>query len=147
MPRGRKPKPKALRVLDGSAAVNPGRVNHDEPTPNGARPAMPRGLDKDSRQAWRELSGWLDGMGLLTSTDVHAMHRYCELWSAYLCLMAEFRRTWSDERCAAASRLRIVMMELNRLGGEFGLTPSARARLVAPGSGNSTPSKLEQLLA
>ena len=146
MPRGRKPKPAALKILDGSAKVNPGRVNQHEPEPSGSRPAMPAKMSPDAQRAWKDLVDWLDEMGLLTSTDEHAMRRYAEGWADYLALLREWRQTMFDDRCPVAARLKNVELQLNRLAAEFGLTPAARARLVAPGAGKSAPSKLQELL-
>ena len=147
MPRGRKPKPAALRILDGSAKVNPGRVNQHEPEPSSSRPVMPATMSPDAKKAWKDLVGWLDGMGLLTSTDQHAMRRYAEGWADYLALLREWRKTMFNDRCPVAARLKNVELQLNRLAAEFGLTPASRAGLVAPGAGKTAPSKLEELLA
>lgn len=147
MAKGRKPKPAALRILDGSAKVNPGRVNQHEPEPSGSRPVMPAKMSPDAQKAWKDLVGWLDGMGLLTSTDQHAMRRYAEGWADYLALLREWRQTMFDDRCPVAARLKNVELQLNRLAAEFGLTPASRAGLVAPGAGKTAPSKLEELLA
>ena len=146
MVKGRKPKPAALKILDGSAKVNPGRVNRHEPDPSGARPVMPATMSPDAKKAWKDLVGWLDGMGLLTSTDQHAMRRYAEGWADYLALLREWRQTMFDDRCPVAGRLKNVELQLNRLAAEFGLTPASRAGLVAPGAGKTAPSKLEELL-
>ena len=147
MAKGRKPKPAALRILDGSAKVNPGRVNQHEPEPSGSRPVMPPKMSPDAQKAWKDLVGWLDGMGLLTSTDQHAMRRYAEGWADYLALLREWRKTMFDDRCPVAARLKTVELQLNRLAAEFGLTRASRAGLVAPGAGKTAPSKLEELLA
>ena len=146
MVKGRKPKPAALKILDGSAKVNPGRVNRHEPEPSGSRPVMPATMSPDAKKAWKDLVGWLDGMGLLTSTDQHAMRRYAEGWADYLALLHEWRQTMFDDRCPVAARLKNVELQLNRLAAEFGLTPASRAGQVAPGAGKTAPSKLEELL-
>ena len=146
MVKGRKPKPAALKILDGSAKVNPGRVNQHEPEPSGSRPVMPATMSPEAKKAWKDLEGWLDDMGLLTSTDQHAMRRYAEGWADYLALLREWRKTMFDDRCPVAARLKNVELQLNRLGAEFGLTPASRAGLVAPGAGKSAPSKLQELL-
>ena len=146
MVKGRKPKPAALKILDGSAKVNPGRVNRHEPEPSGSRPVMPATMSPEAKKAWKDLVGWLDGMGLLTSTDQHAMRRYAEGWADDLALLREWRQTMFDDRCPVAARLKNVELQLNRLAAEFGLTPASRAGLVAPGAGKTAPSKLEELL-
>ena len=146
MVKGRKPKPAALKILDGSAKVNPGLVNQHEPEPSGSRPVVPATMSPEAKKAWKDLVGWLDGMGLLTSTDQHAMRRYAEGWADYLALLREWRRTMFDDRCPVAARLKNVELQLNRLAAEFGLTPASRAGLVAPGAGKAAPSKLEELL-
>jgi P27 family predicted phage terminase small subunit len=77
--RGPKPKPTALRVLEG----NPGRlpINTEEPRPMG-EPECPAHLSADGRAMWRQI---LDSLppGLITAADAPLLACYCESWATH----------------------------------------------------------------
>lgn len=110
--RGRKPKPTALKLLDGTRSD---RVNRDEPALPKGHTEAPGWLEGDARSHWNELAPMLHKAGLLTEGDRPA-----------LALM-----------CAAYGRLRLDPLDdkandlYRRMLIEFGLTPSARSRIKA----------------
>jgi phage terminase small subunit len=53
--RGRKPKPTAEKIRNGSAAHNPGRLNKQEPAALPDEPAMPDYFGDYAREAWRRI--------------------------------------------------------------------------------------------
>ena len=131
--KGRRPKPTALKILEG----NPGR----RPLPrNEAKPPAvctldaPRTLDAVGRQEWRRLAPQLQRLGLLTEIDRSALECCCELYSELRQLRAQRRRWLRDT--AKRDDVRRVDAALDRKVGlfrqylvEFGLTPSSRARV------------------
>ena len=67
--RGRKPKPTALKVLEG----NPGRrpLNKNEPKPKGKKKLQcPSYFNAEAKKEWRRLSKVLIEMGVLTEFDI-----------------------------------------------------------------------------
>lgn len=111
--RGRKPKPTALKILDGDRED---RINRDEPVLPPASEEMPNTLATDeARQCWAELSPLLAKAGLLSEGDRHALSLLCEAYSL----------TRADPLDYKARDL------YRRMLIEFGLTPSSRSRIKA----------------
>ena len=64
--RGRKPKPTALKVLEGNPGHRP--LNKKEPMPKGKLPRCPEWLEDDAKKEWKRL-----GKVLAEMVDVGAM--------------------------------------------------------------------------
>ena len=79
--RGRKPKPTALKVLEG----NPGKrqLNIVEPKPKKKAPKCPAWLDAEAKKEWRRLAKQLEDLGILTQIDMAAFAGYCEAYSRW----------------------------------------------------------------
>lgn len=149
--RGRKPKPTAIKKLEG----NPGkrRLNESEPQPAGADVRVPKGkLPPEARALWKSLAPQLAQLGVLKSTDLAALEVLCLHY-------AVTRRAWKiiDEegltvensvlvdpadpgagtvvltvkKHPAASVFRENAMAFKGFATEFGLTPSSRVRIKA----------------
>ena len=108
--RGRKPKPTALKLLDGTRAD---RINHNEPAMPPASIEPPAWLDDRAREHWGELAPVLQSARLLTIGDRQALALLCEAFS-------RFRSEPANEKARDLYRRMLV---------EFGLTPSSRSRL------------------
>jgi phage terminase small subunit len=118
---GRPPTPTALKVLTGTAAHNPQRVNRDEPKPAlGATPPpwLPR--RGPARAAWDRLSPILLRMRVLTEADAEALGLGCLALAEYL----QNRRDPTAWRKGDAAWKRYWAV----LAG-FGMNPSARAKV------------------
>jgi len=143
--RGPSPTPTPILKLRGSKRVTKTRERHEVSGPTGT-PDCPEWLDDDARKAWEELVPLLEGMGVLTRIDGNALARYCRLWArwrkaeAFIQEKGEMYPLRGDDgkvKCfqqwpqvAIAHKL---AQQLTRLEQEFGMTPSARARLqLAP---------------
>ena len=111
--RGRKPKPTAMKELEG----NPGRrqLNENEPRPERRAPRCPSWLEDEAKKEWRRMgkirtpNGYLQQVPQVSiaQTNQKIMLRFCE---------------------------------------QFGLTPSARSRIIA-GDGSVEPyDEMERLL-
>ena len=80
--RGRKPKPTALKLIDG----NPGKrpiVGH-EPRPPASRPTCPAHLSASAKAEWKRLAGALNRIGLLTQVDRAALAAYCQAYGRWV---------------------------------------------------------------
>jgi P27 family predicted phage terminase small subunit len=140
-----------MRLLRG----NPGcRPIKPEPQPRSTKecPPPPAHLSEYAVREWQRVGPELHRLGLLTVLDETSFAAYCQSYGLWR--MAEERLAQEDlmvpgERHDVANPLLKIAAQaardLIRLGTEFGLTPSARAR-VAAGIG-AEPSKFGDLLA
>ncbi|NOT00457.1 MAG: phage terminase small subunit P27 family [Phycisphaerales bacterium] len=155
--RGPKPTPTAVLKLRGSTLVSRRREASEVRGPDGI-PDCPDWLDDEAKLAWDEVVPMLDGMGVLKRIDGKALARYCRTWSRWR--KAEqfieskgevypLRDDSGKVKCfmpwpqvAIANKL---AQQLTKLETEFGMTPSARARIQIPvsdvGTMNSAKSR------
>lgn len=124
--RGRKPKPVALKILEGA---QPCRINRNEPVVPAGSTEPPSWLDGKALDHWRELAPILREAGLLTSADRPALAQLCEA----------YRRWREDPDDSKAQDL------YRRLLVEFGLTPSSRSRIKT--TAEKPKDALEEFLA
>ncbi len=116
--QGRKPKPTALKILQGSRRV---KANAGEPKPSAASLTPPKWMAREGRKVWRELAPPLHALGLLTELDVEMF--------AHACALVAVARTLPP---GSKDHLRVVAAANKILSG-FGFTPSDRASLsVSP---------------
>src|SRR6266850_5606886 len=86
--RGRKPKPSALRLLEG----NPGkRPIENEPAPDPGIPQSPQHLSDLAKNAWAKVSVKLDKIGILTEVDDWGLEQLCENYAEILELRATIK--------------------------------------------------------
>ena len=139
--RGPRPLPTEILRLRGSTLVTKRRITR-EITRTPAVPSCPRWLDNGAKAAWRQLVPELDGLGILANVDRNALTRYCRLWSRWRKMekLIEERgetypirnETGEVKYLAQFPHVSIasgLAQQLTRLEQEFGMTPSARARI------------------
>ncbi len=76
MKPGTKPKPTALKLLEGNPGKRPLPMNEPKPAPTA--PKCPSWLHKDAKKEWKRISTELERLGLLTQVDMAALAGYCE---------------------------------------------------------------------
>ena len=105
--RGRKPKPTALKLLEG----NPGRrpIRGGEPQPPRNQPTCPAHLSPTAKAEWKRLAQSLNKMGLLTQVDRAVFSAYCQAYGRWV----EAERKLA-ERPRCCSRRRPAMFSLRR---------------------------------
>ena len=59
--RGRKPKPTALKVLEGNPGKRP--LNKKEPQPEKKAPAARHGWSRKAKKEWKRMAKTLEAMG------------------------------------------------------------------------------------
>jgi len=155
MGKGRKPKPTALKKLEG----NPGRrpLNGSEPQPRSDCPECPAWLSDEAKEEWNRIAPELHRLGLLTYVDMAALAGYCESWAQYQRAVkyinenGDFFVMYNEDgsvrymqqvpQVAIASN---ALKHVRAFAAEFGLTPSSRSKLnVKP---PEEKSELEELL-
>jgi len=80
--RGRKPKPTAIRRLDG----NPGKraFNATDPMPPDSMPTCPPHLSDEAADEWDRLGPVLHAMGVVTMADRVALAAYCQAYGRWV---------------------------------------------------------------
>lgn len=135
--RGRKPKPTAIKKLEG----NPGRrpLNHHEPQPGKKAPRCPAWLEDEAKKEWKRTGKILERLGLLTELDMAAFAGYCQAFARwkeaeeFISKHGTIIRTPSGylqqvpQVSIAQTNLKIML----KFCEQFGLTPSARSRIAA----------------
>lgn len=151
--RGRKPKPTALKLLEG----NPGKrqLNMNEPRfAQKMPPECPDWLEEEAQAEWDRLSETLFEMGILTDLDVAAFAAYCQAYARwreaeeFISKHGSIVKTktgyWQQvpQVSIAHSNQKIMM----QAAAEFGLTPSARSRIIAGNAKKEEVDEMEFLL-
>lgn len=149
--RGRKPKPTALKILEGNPGKRP--LNKGEVCPTGAA-VCPDWLEDEAKAEWERMSKALEDMGMLTSMDMVAFAGYCQAYARwkeaeeFLTQHGSIVRTPNGylqqvpQVSIAQTNLKIVL----KFCEQFGLTPSSRSRIVADKSTDETTDEMEKLL-
>ena len=137
MPRGPRPKPTAVRRMQG----NPGKraYNHDEPIPPEEMPDCPRHLGETARAEWDRLAAVLFRMGVLTTVDRAALAAYCQCYGRWAEAEEKLQTTpmllkTSTGYVQQSPWLSIANKQLELMGrymAELGLTPASRSRVAA----------------
>ena len=149
---GRKPKPTAIKRLEG----NPGKrkLNDQEPMPAKKAPKCPIWLEVEAKKEWRRTARQLEELGILTEVDMAAFAGYCQAYARwkeaeeFITQHGTMIRTPNGylqqvpQVSIAQTNLKIML----KFCEQFGLTPSARSRIVA-GEGSVNPAdEMEKLL-
>lgn len=130
--RGRKPKPLALKVLEGYQAS---RTNFAEPRLPIGSTVAPDWLHGHALDHWNELAPLLANAGVLTEGDRPALAQLCDEYET-IRLVIEGPDDLVEAEADNWKKARLMLSNGNqardryrRLLTEFGLTPSSRARL------------------
>ncbi|GAF84142.1 unnamed protein product [marine sediment metagenome] len=131
---GRKPKPTALRLLEGNREHRP--IPENEPKPQSVKPKKPAWLDKIARREWNRMCKLLAPLGLLSVIDGAALGIYCQAFSKLVQtekVIAEHGMVYVDG-LTLKTRPEVLIAEkamktLRATAAEFGMTPSSRSRI------------------
>ena len=152
MHAGRKPKPTAVKILEG----NPGKrkLNEHEPQPQRKAPPCPKWLEPEAKKEWRRLAKTLEAMGVLTEADMAAFAGYCQAYDRWK--EAEERitdrglviRTPSGypQQVPYISIAQQYLKLMQQFAEQFGLTPAARSRIIAGNGEGKAVDELDELL-
>ena len=150
--RGRKPKPTALKELEG----NPGKrqLNINEPKPLAKAPSCPKWLDPEAKKEWKRLSKKMEQIGILTEIDMAAFAGYCQAyarWKAaeeFISKHGSIVKTPSGywQQVPQVSIAQQYMKAMQKFAEQFGLTPAARSRIVADNTKTEYIDDMDKLL-
>lgn len=149
--RGRKPKPTALKMLEGNPGGRP--LNEAEPKPMKKAPRCPTWLEDEAKREWKRMAKVLEQLGLLTEMDMAAFAGYCQAYARwkeaeeFLTQHGSMVRTPNGylQQVPQVSIAQTNMKIMLKFCEQFGLTPSARSRIVG-GEGASDPADEMELL-
>lgn len=140
--RGPKPTPKEILRIRGSWRGKEGPS--DVKAPPGA-PDKPEWLKERQSEVWDKLIPLLAAMGILSKVDCNALARYCQFivrWIECEEWIDKYGTTYPQKskdgtvlgmaEFPQVKRSQSLSLALSKLEAEFGMTPSARARLTAP---------------
>lgn len=140
--RGRKPIPSNVHVLRG----NPGGLSKaqltDDVIPDVEIPTCPAHLSAEARTEWKRITPELEKLGLISQIDRAALAVYCQAYGRWVHAERTLKElgdagfieetpsgyrqigVWLQISNRAVSQMKAMMVE-------FGMTPSARARVCA----------------
>ena len=134
---GRKPKPTAVKKLEG----NPGKrkLNTKEPVPAKGMPACPQWLLPEAKKEWERLADLMNQMGVLTEVDMAAFAGYCQAYARWkeaeevITQHGSIVKTPSGywQQVPQVSIAQTYLKIMNRFAEQFGLTPASRSRIIA----------------
>lgn len=133
---GRRPKPRALRVLEGNPGKRP--LPQHEPAPKVEAPACPDHLDADAREEWARLAPRLLDLRVLSALDRAALAAYCASWSRWVWAESAIRKLRSRTVTSRSGSTKLhpyfglaaqAKRELREWAVELGITPTSRARI------------------
>ena len=145
MAMGRPPKPTHLKIVQG----NPGkrRLPKNELTPPAAEPDAPLHLSDEAAEEWRRVCVVLKAMGILNEADRAALAGYCQAYGRWRQAEGALKAMGGKDEATHGLIIKTkqgnyiqnpllgiankAMADMLRFAGEFGLTPSARARIGA----------------
>ena len=137
--RGRKPKPTALKKLEGNPGKRP--LNEHEPLPPKGTIRCPTWLEAEAKKEWRRLAPSLEAMGVLTMADITAFSGYCQAYARwkeaeeFITQHGSIFQTPSGyvQQVPQVSIAQQNLKIMQSFCSEFGLTPATRARIIAAG--------------
>lgn len=134
----RRPKPTALKELEGNPGGRP--LNDREPKPTLGCPERPKGLSFTAKREWANITKQLAELGVLAVTDGKALAMYCSAYGdweeadrkckkdgSWIEVPGAFGNVWKlapwfNARCICAKLMKSFLIE-------FGLTPASRSKL------------------
>ncbi|MDK2918998.1 MAG: hypothetical protein PWQ37_1731 [Candidatus Petromonas sp.] len=150
--RGRKPKPTALKVLEGNPGKRP--LNNNEPKPEKKAPRCPSWLEPEAKKEWKRMAKTLEAIGVLTGVDAAAFAGYCQAYARwkeaeeFLSKHGTIFKTPSGyiQQVPQVSIAQTYLKIMKDFCSEFGLTPSARSRIRVDGDTSTKDDPMESLL-
>lgn len=150
--RGRKPKPTALKVLEGNPGKRP--LNEKEPQPEKKAPRCPSWLEPEAKKEWKRMAKTLETIGVLTQVDKAAFAGYCQAYARwkeaeeFLSKHGTIFKTPSGyiQQVPQVSIAQTYLKVMKDFCSEFGLTPAARTRIQVDSAEGQEDDPMEAIL-
>jgi P27 family predicted phage terminase small subunit len=150
--RGRKPKPTAMKVLEGNPGKRP--LNENEPKPEKKAPKCPAWLEPEAKKEWKRMTKTLEAIGVLTQVDATAFAGYCQAYARwkeaeeFLSKHGTIFKTPSGyiQQVPQVSIAQTYLKIMKDFCSEFGLTPAARSRISVSTTEGSNDDAMEDML-
>ena len=151
--RGRKPKPTALKQLEGNPGKRP--LNEQEPIPPKGSVRCPNWLEPEAKKEWKRLAPSLEAMGVLTTADLTAFAGYCQAYARwkeaeeFITQHGSIFQTPSGyvQQVPQVSIAQQNLKIMQSFCSDFGLTPATRSRIIAAGGDdNGSEDPMESVL-
>jgi P27 family predicted phage terminase small subunit len=151
--RGRKRKPTHLKLIMGNPSRRPLRPDSIEVEP--VLPDPPDHLFEDGKAEWRRVAQGLYALRLLSTLDINALAAYCQSFAIWkqaseaitaggLTIETTNGNVIQNPLVGIANK---AASDMVRYAAEFGMTPSARARINAGGEGQAPKDPTEKYFA
>lgn len=136
--RGRKPKPTALKKLEGNPGKRP--LNELEPMPAITMLRCPNWLESEARKEWRRLAPLLISAGILTAADAVTFAGYCQAYARWREAEEQISKLGMIYKDKVTGKIhpnpyiaisRAAFTEVKSMAAEFGLTPATRTAIIA----------------
>lgn len=149
--RGRKPKPTAIKIIEGNPGKRP--LNKNEPKPEKKAPRCPSWLENDAKKEWRRMAKQMEHLGTLTEIDMAAFAGYCQAYARwkeaeeFVTKHGAIVKTPSGywQQVPQVSIAQTYLKIMNKFCEQFGLTPSSRSRIITD-TNEKEDDKMELLL-
>lgn len=135
---GRKPKPTAVKKLEGNPGKRP--LPEDEPVFSTIIPQCPEWLSMEGKLLWKTLVPQLQAIpGLLQSVDVSALEVLCESYAQWKAasIVLQDGMTFVTGNGYIQQKPEVAIANkaaktVKDICSEFGITPSSRSRIQLP---------------
>ena len=150
--RGRKPKPTAIKLVEGNPGKRP--LNTNEPKPKSKAPSCPKWLEGEAKKEWRRLAKQMEQLGILTEVDRAAFAGYCQAYARwkeaeeFISKHGAIVKTPSGywQQVPQVSIAQQYLKQMSKFCEQFGLTPASRSRIVADSTQGDAGDEMERLL-
>lgn len=130
-------KPTALKILAGNPGKKP--LPKNEPQPNPALPLPPKNLSATQKKEWNKTAAMLHRIGVLTEADTTGFELLMRTWLRWVEAEEHVKKhgllivgqNGILQRNPALKIADDSLKHLEKLLGEFGMTPASRARVKA----------------
>lgn len=143
---GRKPKPTALKMVQGNAGKR--ALPKSEPAAEALRevPEPPYWMAEIAAVVWRNVAPWLTETKIMAATDLHNLEAFCVAYQRWreaqdnidkngLVVTGAQGGPMKNPACTVANE---SLRQVATFGAALGLDPSSRARLKPGNSGEKT---------
>jgi P27 family predicted phage terminase small subunit len=128
-----------LKLIKGNPGKQALPVHEVKPRP--VAPDCPEWLELEAKEEWSRIAPKLERLGLLSEVDGAALAGYCQAYARWAQaeqsisvqgMTAEASSGWKQQAAEVSIALKYLAV-VKGFCAEFGLTPSARARMAMPG--------------